>query len=535
MLDSDQNRALSGDAVALEVLPDSAWEHDLRRVEEEGADKVPSAALDALTSRMRGLELEGDAAAGAAEMDALWRPRVDMGGWEAGKGGGGGAPPPSSSRLNDSGRHVPSADAAEVLGRAAEAGSGGGGGEAATPMGGVDSRALSSLSAPLTEEYLAAVESLSERAQHLQRRPRARVVAVVERRHSGRMVGTLLPPKGAVAGKPLAAKFKWLFLVPLDTRLPYARVYREDLPQAAVADPVGQRETLVAGMLDADWPATFRNPRVRVSGQLGASGTVEAETQALLQQYGVDHGEFRPEVLASLDGFRENVVPVRPDGTPLPEGEAVEGADDMPTAYRIPPEERERRRDLTGLRIFTIDPSTAKDLDDAVHVRAVAPGVYELGVHIADVTYFVRPRTALDEEAQRRATTVYLVQKALPMLPRLLSDNLCSLNPNVERLTYSCIWRMNAKGEMLSTEPWFGRTIIRSCCKLDYATAQRVIDGDVSLGDAETGTVEPALWETARRPTGGHTMLEIAKDVKLMNRIAVARRRRRRFESGAVA
>lgn len=529
MLDEHQNRALPGDVVALEVLPEASWEHELRRVEEEGADRVPSTALDALASRMQGMELDGDAAAGASEIEALWRPRVNMGGWEAGQGVAGAAAPPAAPRLDESGRHVPSADAAEVMGRGAAASGGGGG-----AMGGVEGRALSSLSAPLTEAYAGAVETLSERAQRLQRRPRAKVVAVIERRHSGRVIGTLRPPRDAVPGRPLHDKNKWLFLVPMDTRLPYARVYRDDLPQAVLADPAGYRETLVAGMLDADWPTTFKNPRARVTGQLGASGTVEAETQALLQQFGVDHGEFRPEVLASLDAFRENVVPVSADGTPL-EGEAAAaaaGGDDAATAYRIPEDERARRRDLTGLRIFTIDPSTAKDLDDAVHVRCVAPGVYELGVHIADVTYFVRPNTALDEEAQRRATTVYLVQKALPMLPRLLSDNLCSLNPNVERLTYSCIWRMNAKGEMLGAEPWYGRTIIRSCCKLDYGTAQRVIDGEITTEDAEAGSVDPALWETARRPTGGHTMLEIAKDVKLMNRIAVARRRRR-FESGA--
>ncbi|CAN0555168.1 unnamed protein product, partial [Ectocarpus sp. 8 AP-2014] len=144
--------------------------------------------------------------------------------------------------------------------------------------------------------------------------------------------------------------------------------------------------------------------------------------------------------------------------------------------WKIPKEEISKRRDLRATRIFTIDPTGARDLDDALSITPLADGTFEIGVHIADVTYFVRPNSDLDREARRRATTVYLVQQAIPMLPPLLCEELCSLNPQVDRLTYSCIWRMNVDGTLVDKPAWFGRTVIRSCCKLDYQTAQHMIE-----------------------------------------------------------
>ena len=159
--------------------------------------------------------------------------------------------------------------------------------------------------------------------------------------------------------------------------------------------------------------------------------------------------------------------------------------DDPRTGWTIPEEEVANRRDLRGYRIFSIDPATAKDLDDALHVTQLPDGRIELGVHIADVSYYVKPGNALDLEASMRATTVYLVQKSLPMLPRLLSENLCSLNPNEDRLAYSCIWYMDRKGNLTEDPPWYGRTVIRSCCKLDYGLAQAMIEGEVDASDAD--------------------------------------------------
>ena len=156
-------------------------------------------------------------------------------------------------------------------------------------------------------------------------------------------------------------------------------------------------------------------------------------------------------------------------------------------------------------------------------------------MHIADVSYFVKEGSALDSEAKSRATSVYLVQKVIPMLPPVLCEQLCSLNPNVDRLAFSCIWRMRADGSLCDSAPWFGRTIVRSCAKLDYPTAQRMIDGIIpssaSVGvedveDAFFAAIPAEIWEHRRRPVG-HSAWMVSRDVCLMNGIAMQRRTKR--------
>lgn len=133
------------------------------------------------------------------------------------------------------------------------------------------------------------------------------------------------------------------------------------------------------------------------------------------------------------------------------------------------------RKDLRDHRVFTIDPETARDLDDALHVKKLDDGNFEVGVHIADVSHFVKPNNALDREARKRATTIYLVQRAVPMLPQALCEHLCSLNPGVDKLTFSTIFTMTPDGKVIST--WFGKTLINSKVKLAYQDAQEVIEG----------------------------------------------------------
>ena len=192
----------------------------------------------------------------------------------------------------------------------------------------------------------------------------------------------------------------------------------------------------------------------------------------------------------------------------------------------------EGRRDYRNRRIFTIDPTTAKDLDDALHIDDLGNGQVEIGVHIADVSFFVQPNSLIDREAQRRCTTVYLVDRTIPMLPRPLCEIACSLNENVERLAFSCVWRMNLDGTVADpSDIWYGRSVIKSCARLDYATAQNIIDDKVATGEVEP---DEELWPKARQPTGGHTIGKVAADVRLMNKVAQARRRLR-FQHGAIA
>ena len=124
-------------------------------------------------------------------------------------------------------------------------------------------------------------------------------------------------------------------------------------------------------------------------------------------------------------------------------------------------------------RIFTIDPISARDLDDALSIEKISDKIYEIGVHIADVSYFVQQGSDLDKEALKRSTSTYFVHKVYPMLPRLLCEQLCSLNSNVDRLTYSIFFRMNiGTGEVDKTfKPEIKRSVIRSCAKWNYELA----------------------------------------------------------------
>lgn len=179
---------------------------------------------------------------------------------------------------------------------------------------------------------------------------------------------------------------------------------------------------------------------------IGKDGDVEVETEAFLIENGIDFSEFKDEVVKSLPQ-----VP-----------------------WKIPASEFDYRRDLRKLCIFTIDPSTARDLDDALHCIKIDEDTYEIGVHIADVSYFVPEDSPIDKCAVDRATSVYLVQKVIPMLPRLLCEELCSLNPLLDRLTFSVIWRIKSNGDII--DEWFGRTVINSAVKLSYEHAQMFIE-----------------------------------------------------------
>jgi ribonuclease R len=150
----------------------------------------------------------------------------------------------------------------------------------------------------------------------------------------------------------------------------------------------------------------------------------------------------------------------------------------MEEAKRLPdvllPEEIEKRKDLRDILTFTIDPIDAKDFDDAISFRVIKKGLFEIGVHIADVSYYVQPESALDKEAYTRATSVYLPDRVNPMLPERISNELCSLRPNEDKYTFSAIFQVTAKGDI--KEYWLGRTVIHSNHRFTYEQAQEVIE-----------------------------------------------------------
>ncbi len=194
-----------------------------------------------------------------------------------------------------------------------------------------------------------------------------------------------------------------------------------------------------------DWKAGEKNPEGEIISVLGAPGEHETEIHSILAEYGLPY-DFPAEV----------------------EKEAQD------IDRRIHDDEVAKRRDMRGVCTFTIDPKDAKDFDDALSIQKLDNGNWEIGVHIADVSHYVVPGTILDEEAYKRATSIYLVDRVVPMLPEVLSNDVCSLRPNEEKYTFSAVFELNDKAEIQSQ--WFGRTIIYSDRKFAYEEAQERIE-----------------------------------------------------------
>ena len=194
-----------------------------------------------------------------------------------------------------------------------------------------------------------------------------------------------------------------------------------------------------------DWPAKVKNPFGEIVDILGFPGDNDTEMHSIL-------AEFELPIK-----FSEEV-----------EAEAARIPD------RITGEELKGRRDFRKVPTFTIDPADAKDFDDALSIRPLEKGIWEVGIHIADVSHYVKTRTVLDREAYERGTSVYLVDRVVPMLPEKLSNGVCSLKPNEDKLTFSAVFRMNDQAEVM--EEWFGKTVIHSDRRFNYAEAQEIIE-----------------------------------------------------------
>lgn len=215
-----------------------------------------------------------------------------------------------------------------------------------------------------------------------------------------------------------------------------------------------------------DWPEAMKNPQGEIVDVLGTPGDNNTEMHAILAEYDLPYNY--PEAIEK----EANKIP-----------------------DRIPEEEIASRRDFRAITTFTIDPDDAKDFDDALSIRRLDNGLFEVGVHIADVTYYVHPGDMIDTEGQNRATSVYLVDRTIPMLPERLSNELCSLRPHEDKLCFSAVFELNEAAE-IQTE-WFGRTIINSDRRFTYKEAQEVIEN--GQGDlAEEISILNALAQKLR-------------------------------------
>ena len=253
----------------------------------------------------------------------------------------------------------------------------------------------------------------------------ARIIEILERREAV-YVGTLQKSRG------------YSFFVTNNKELRQDVFIPDDKCLGATS-----RDKVVVRILD--WDVRAKNPRGEVIDVLGKSGENSTEMHAILAEYGLPY-KYPEEV--------ERVA------------EELSG--------EITSEELARREDFRGVLTCTIDPRDAKDFDDALSFRLLPSNCYEVGVHIADVSHYVQPGGIIDDEAYRRATSVYLVDRTIPMLPERLSNFLCSLRPDEDKYAYSCIFTLDAEAQLSSAR--IARTVIRSTRRFSYEEAQEIID-----------------------------------------------------------
>ena len=264
-----------------------------------------------------------------------------------------------------------------------------------------------------------------------------------------------------------------------------------------ISVPVPDKEHAVSGIKVAAvvdrWDRGEPNPVGHIVDFLGKPGENDTEMHAILAQYGLPY-RFEKQVEDAADKISD----------------------------KITDRDLKGRKDFRKTLTFTIDPADAKDFDDALSFRRLDNGNFEVGVHIADVTYYVHPGSPVDVEAQNRGTSVYLVDRTVPMLPEKLSNKLCSLRPYEDKLTFSVVFEISPDAKVLSR--WFGRTVINSDYRFDYDLAQKIIDGadssyDEILGEGSECGVVPR---------------DVKEAVLTLNSLA-AILRKRRFDAGAIS
>ena len=280
----------------------------------------------------------------------------------------------------------------------------------------------------------------------------------------GEVVEVLERGRKTLVGTVEISKFS-AFLIPTK-RMPFDLFIPMDKLKGAKN---GQKA--VARILD--WPEKARNPFAEIIDVLGDAGSNNTEMHAILAEFGLPYR-----------------YPEKVD----------EAANRIP--MEIPAEEIANRRDFRKVPTFTIDPADAKDFDDALSIQKLDNGFWEVGVHIADVTYYVRHNSIIEEEAYERATSVYLVDRVVPMLPERLSNGVCSLRPHEEKLCYSAVFQLDDHAKI--QKEWFGRTVIFSDRRFSYEEAQAVIEtGEGDMKEEILTLDKLAKKLRARRFEGG--------------------------------
>ena len=248
-----------------------------------------------------------------------------------------------------------------------------------------------------------------------------------------------------------------------------------------------------------NWPEKAGSPYGKVLKILGKPGEHNTEIHSILAQFGLPY-EFEKEVEDYANSIDTTIKEV----------------------------EIKKRRDMRSDLTFTIDPKDAKDFDDALSFKDLKDGTYEIGIHIADVSHYLTPGTILDDEAYERATSVYLVDRVVPMLPEVLSNNACSLRPNEEKFTFSAVFKINNKAEIINQ--WFGRTVTYSDARFAYEEAQFIIEKE-TINKGKTVNIPSGISITGKPY---EVKNKIAKAILKLNELAKILRKKR-MKNGAIS
>lgn len=290
-------------------------------------------------------------------------------------------------------------------------------------------------------------------------------VAIIPSRKGERVAGKVLDiekrAKKTFAGI-LQKEKDFYYLLPDDKKMYVDILISKDNVATKKAE-VGQKVLVRLNL----WIKTENNPSGEIIQVLGKAGEHNTEMESILYEKGFEIG-FPEAVEAEAEHLEKTEKP-------------------------IPQTEIAKRKDFRDTITFTIDPKDAKDFDDAISIKALDNGNFEIGVHIADVSHYVREKSQLDAEAVKREFSVYLVDRTIPMLPEVLSNDICSLNPLEEKLTFSAVFEMTKSGQIISR--WFGKTIIKSNKRFTYELAQEVL----SAGKGEFYTELKTLDEIAKK------------------------------------
>ncbi|KAI8066894.1 hypothetical protein BC940DRAFT_239558 [Gongronella butleri] len=246
--------------------------------------------------------------------------------------------------------------------------------------------------------------------------------------------------------KPMQDPPRIVWFKAVDKRVPLIAIPIEQVP----ADFVDQHEAYADRLFVSSikrWPITSLHPFGTLEHELGPIAHLDVQTMAILADNNVTHTDFTDQVYKCLPSIPYDFSPVPTD----------------------------RRRDFTGIRAFTIDPAGSDVLDDALTIQRVGDDTFEVGVHVSDVTYFIKANSPLDKEARARGVRVDLIHKSVPMLPEPLTQNVTNLVPDETRFSFSVVWKLDSEGKILDT--WFGKSMVKSRARLSYEDAQQVLDG----------------------------------------------------------